>query len=119
MRLTEALRQRNSITTGPLAAKMTGSRLAALEVAGPGQIGDDEADRWIEQTRVPLDLGHHSARFLPALRLIGEARVIAGHLKRRSTDGTRAEVSDLALHDGVGRQPPTRSKSLPHPENAG
>src|SRR5216683_1686465 len=39
------------------------------------------------------------------LRLIGEAGVVPAHLKRRSTDGTREQVSDLALQDGVGRQP--------------
>src|ERR1700693_3486433 len=57
---------------------------------------------------MPLDLGHHPATtrrgLLPALRLIGEAGVIPAHLKRRSTDGTREQVADLALQDGGGWQ---------------
>src|SRR5665811_1126246 len=36
------------------------------------QVGDDESNRWIKLARVPLDLRHHAARCLPALRLIAE-----------------------------------------------
>jgi len=57
-------------------------------LARPRQVGDDEVNRRPKLTRMPLDFGHHSAGFLPALHLIAEARIVAAHLKRRSTDGS-------------------------------
>ena len=44
------------------------------------QVGHDEANARIKLAAVPLDLGHHPARFPPALRPIGEAGVVAAHL---------------------------------------
>jgi hypothetical protein len=55
-------------------------------LARPSQVGDDEADTRIKLAGMPLDLGNHPAGFLPALRLIAEARVVATHLMRRSPD---------------------------------
>ena len=51
----------------------------------PRQVGDDEADPRAQLAGMPLDLAHDAPRFLPALRLIGEAGIIPAHLKRRST----------------------------------
>src|SRR3954468_22779930 len=54
---------------------------------------------------MPLDLGHHVARLVPALRLIAEAGVIAPYLVRRSSDRSLQQMSDLILQDLVGRKP--------------
>jgi len=54
---------------------------------------------------MPLDPGDHSARFLPPLRQIAEAGVVAVHLVRRSTDRALEQVSKLFLQDPVGWQP--------------
>src|SRR3954468_2231600 len=54
---------------------------------------------------MPLDLGHHVARLVPALRLIAEAGVIAPYLVRRSSDRSLQQISDLILQDLVGRKP--------------
>src|ERR1700694_4208161 len=63
----------------------------------------------MKPTRGQSSPGCHSTlattRRVPALRLISEAGVIPAHLKRRSTDGTREHVADLALQNVVGRQP--------------
>jgi len=56
--------------------------------------GDDEGDARAQLARVPVDFGHDEPRFLPVLRLIGEAGVIPAHLKRRSTQRALQEVSD-------------------------
>src|SRR6266849_5797783 len=45
-----------------------------------GKVSDDEADSRIKLAGMPLDLGNHPAGFLPALRLIAEAGVVATHL---------------------------------------
>src|SRR5665811_1376710 len=50
------------------------------------QIGDDEADARIKLARVPLDLRHHAAWYLPALRLIAEVGVVPPNLDGRATD---------------------------------
>jgi hypothetical protein len=44
-------------------------------------------------------------RDIPALRPIAEPGEEAAYFLRRSTDRTLKQVSDLALQDGVGRQP--------------
>jgi hypothetical protein len=54
---------------------------------------------------MPLDLGRDTARLVPAPRLIAETGVVAAHLMRRSPDRALQQVADLALQDGVGRQP--------------
>src|SRR6478736_5358829 len=67
-------------------------RRAALIVKGDDalrrsrQIGDDEADTRVKLIGVPLDLRHDPPGFVPALRSIAEAGVIAAHLVRRSPD---------------------------------
>src|SRR5712691_4415071 len=71
----------------------------------PRQVSDDEADPRIKLARVPFDLRYHSSGFLPALRLIAEAGVVAAHLIWRSPDWAFEQVSDLVLQDPVGRQP--------------
>jgi len=58
----------------------------------PHQVGNDEADARIKLARVPLDLGHHPAGSLPALRLIAEAGVVAANLVRRSPDRAGGHV---------------------------
>jgi hypothetical protein len=68
-------------------------------------VGDDEADAGVKLTRVPLDLCHNPPAFLPALRLIPEAGVIAAHLVWRSPDRALEQVSDFVLQDGICRQP--------------
>src|SRR3954468_406414 len=54
---------------------------------------------------MPLDLGHHVARLVPALRLIAEAGVIAPYLVGWSSDWSLQQISDLILQDLVGRKP--------------
>src|SRR4051812_17493215 len=54
---------------------------------------------------MPLDFGHDVARFVPALRLIAEAGVVAPHLVRWSPDRPLQQMSDLVLQDLVGRKP--------------
>ena len=54
---------------------------------------------------MPLDFRHHSARLLPALRLVAEAGIVAAHLMRRSTDRALEQVSNLFLQDPVGWKP--------------
>jgi hypothetical protein len=54
---------------------------------------------------MPFNLGHDVARLIPALRPIAEAGEEAAHFLRWSPDRTLEQVSDLALQDGVGRQP--------------
>jgi hypothetical protein len=62
-----------------------------------GQVGDDEAGAWVQLARMPLDLGHDPARFLPALRLIGKPGVMPAHLMRRSPDWALQEMSSPVL----------------------
>ena len=69
------------------------------------QVGDDETDARVQLARMPFDLGHDVARLIPALRPIAEAGEEAAYFLRRSPDRTLEQVSDLALQDGVGRQP--------------
>jgi hypothetical protein len=46
---------------------------------------------------MPFDLGYHPPPFLPALRRIAEAGVIATHLmRRRPTEQIRSELLSLA-----------------------
>src|SRR5690348_7299159 len=54
---------------------------------------------------MPLDLGDHAARLVPALRLIAEACVVAAHLMRWSSDRALEQVADPVLQDPIGRQP--------------
>src|SRR3954463_2011664 len=54
---------------------------------------------------MPLDLGYHVARLVPALRLIAEAGVIAPYLVGWSPDRSLQQISDLILQDLVGRKP--------------
>jgi hypothetical protein len=83
---------------------------AAMVVEGyhafgrPRRISHDEANARAKLTRVPLDLRHHAARLLPALRLIAEARMEPPHVVRRTPDRTREQVADLVLQDAVARQ---------------
>lgn len=54
---------------------------------------------------VPLNLSRHPAGFLPALRLIAEAGVVATHVMRQSFDRALEQLSYLVLWNPVGRQP--------------
>jgi hypothetical protein len=69
------------------------------------QVSDDEADARTKLAWVPLNFRNHPAGFLAAPRLVDEAGVVAAHLMRRSPDRALEQVSDLVLHDAVGRQP--------------
>jgi D-threo-aldose 1-dehydrogenase len=80
----------------------------------PRQVGDDETDARIKLAGVPLDLGHDAPRFLPALRLIGEAGVIPAHLKRRSTHrALSTKVGRLLRPNPTGIHPDGRHHPLP------
>src|SRR5439155_17875580 len=68
-------------------------------------VGDDETDARIKLARMPLDLGHHTTRFLPALSLIAEARMEAPHLVRRAPNRSIEQIADLLLQDPVCGQP--------------
>ncbi len=74
-------------------------------LGGPRQVGDDEPDARVKLARVPLNLRHYPATFLPALCLISEAGIVAARLVRRSPDWAPEQVSDLVLQDAIGRQP--------------
>jgi hypothetical protein len=63
------------------------------------QVGDDEADAGIKLAGVPLNLGDHAARRLPALRLIAEVGVVPSDFDGRATDG--ALVDERRLLFGV------------------
>ena len=54
---------------------------------------------------MPLDLGHNAPWFVPALRLIAEAGVVAAHFMRRPADRALQQIADPALQDAVGREP--------------
>jgi hypothetical protein len=69
------------------------------------QVGDDEANAGIKLARVPLDLGHHAARYLPGLRLITEAGVVPPDLVRRTANRALEQVADPQLQNLIGRQP--------------
>src|SRR5262245_48145615 len=63
----------------------------------------------MKQTRgyswpMPLDLRHHPALPVPALRLIAEARVEASHVMRGAADRSREQGRDPLLEHLVGRQ---------------
>src|SRR5437868_12298904 len=58
----------------------------------------------VQFARMPLDLGHHTARLVPALRLTAETGEVAAHLMRRSSDRALEQVSDPVLQYPVGRQ---------------
>src|SRR4249919_1052456 len=51
------------------------------------QIANDKADARVQLARMPLNLGHHVARLIPALRLIPEADKVAADLVRWSPNG--------------------------------
>ena len=68
------------------------------------QVGYDEANTRIKLARMPLDLCHHTARHLPALRLIAEVGVKAADLMRRATDRAFERMSDPFLKNLIGRQ---------------
>src|SRR5665811_2448463 len=59
----------------------------------------------IKLARVPLDLGNHAARYLPALRLITEAGVVPSDLARRTANRALEQVADPLLKNLIGRQP--------------
>src|SRR5690349_6134627 len=81
---------------------------AALVVEGDDalgrarQIANDEADAWVQLARMPLDLGHDMARFVPALRPVGEAGVVAPHLVRWLPNRPLEQVPDPVLQHPVG-----------------
>jgi hypothetical protein len=54
---------------------------------------------------VPLDLGHHAARCLPALCLIAKVGVVPADLARRTTNRALEQILDLLLKNLIGRQP--------------
>ena len=62
------------------------------------------ADARIWLARMSFDLGHDTARPLPALHLIAEAGEGAAHLVRRPPDRALQQVSDPVLQDAIGRQ---------------
>jgi hypothetical protein len=95
----------------PLPSLMYCSHGAALVIEGDDalrrsrQVGDDEIDARVQLARMPFDLGHDVARLIPALRPIAGAGEEAAYFLRRSPDRALQQISDLALQDGVGRQP--------------
>src|SRR6516164_3066097 len=54
---------------------------------------------------MPLDLGHDAARLVPALRLIGEAGIVAPYFVWQSPERALEQVADPLLQDPIGRQP--------------
>ena len=67
------------------------------------QVGDDEADAGIKLAGVPLDLGHHPARTLPALRLLAEVGVVPSDLARRTPNRALEQVAYPLLKNLIGR----------------
>jgi len=63
-------------------------------LVGQAAIGGDEAAAGEQFARMELDLGDHSARLRPALRLILEARVSADH-SIRGTSGPAPQQQEI------------------------
>jgi hypothetical protein len=70
------------------------------------QVGDDAADAGIEFTGMPLDLGNHTGRCLPACRLITEVGVVAANLMggRGTPDWALEQGADRVLQNSIGRK---------------
>src|SRR5262245_2542281 len=79
----------------------------ALVVEGNDAIGraahvrHDEADARIKLSRMPLDLGDHTAWLRPASRLIAEIGMEPAHFVRRSSDRALEQISDPVLQDPI------------------
>ncbi len=78
-------------------------RFAALIVEGhdplrrAAQVGDDEADAWIQFPGMPLYLGDDPALPVPRARLIAEAGMEAANMIRRATNRTGEQMGDAFL----------------------
>src|SRR5215467_2928151 len=83
----------------------------ALVVEGNDSLGwaahvrHDEADARIKLSRMPLDLGDHTAWLRPASGLIAEIGMELAHLVRRSSDRALEQIADPVLQDPVRWQP--------------
>jgi hypothetical protein len=79
---------------------------------GPCQVGPDEPDARLALARMPLDLGHDAAGFVPTLRPKREAGVIPAHFVWWSSDGALEQVGDPLLQNPIGRQSDRVARTL-------
>ena len=69
------------------------------------QRGDNKANPWEQLSRMPFHLGHHPARFAPAVGLIGEVGIMALNLVGWTPRPALEEIGNSPLQHLVGPQP--------------
>ncbi len=70
-------------------------------LAGPRQVGNDEANTGNQFAGVPLDLSHHAPLLAPRACLIIEAGVEAANVVWRPADGTGEKMRDVLLKNHI------------------